>query len=197
MSLEQKQKLCIARLIAVKPDVLLMDEPCSTLDPQATARIEELMRELKHNYTIIIVTHNMQQAARVSDDTGFMLLGEMVEFGSDRAAYSPRRKINGQKIILPEDTDNHKERYMQRHFDEQLKDLHQEILKMGVMAQEAIYRSIEALKDRDKAQAQEVIVNDKKIDHMENEIDEQCIDLIARYQPMAGDLRFIATAHED
>ncbi len=81
LSLEEKQRLCIARLIAVKPDVLLMDEPCSTLDPQATERIEELMRELKHNYTIIIVTHNMQQAARVSDDTGFMLLGELIEFG--------------------------------------------------------------------------------------------------------------------
>jgi phosphate transport system ATP-binding protein len=81
LSLEQKQRLCIARLIAVKPDVLLMDEPCSTLDPQATARVEELMRELKNRYTIIIVTHNMQQAARVSDDTGFMLLGELVEFG--------------------------------------------------------------------------------------------------------------------
>ncbi|MDO8488508.1 MAG: phosphate ABC transporter ATP-binding protein PstB [Candidatus Omnitrophota bacterium] len=80
LSLEQKQRLCIARLIAVRPDILLMDEPCSTLDPQATSRIEELMRELKHNYTIIIVTHNMQQAARVSDDTGFMLLGELVEF---------------------------------------------------------------------------------------------------------------------
>jgi phosphate transport system ATP-binding protein len=81
LSLEQKQRLCIARLIAVKPDVLLMDEPCSTLDPQATARIEGLMRELRSNYSIIIVTHNMQQAARVSDDTGFMLLGELVEFG--------------------------------------------------------------------------------------------------------------------
>jgi phosphate transport system ATP-binding protein len=81
LSLEQKQRLCIARLIAVKPDVLLMDEPCSTLDPQATARVEELMRELKRDYTIIIVTHNMQQAARVSDDTGFMLLGELIEFG--------------------------------------------------------------------------------------------------------------------
>ncbi|MCX5709798.1 MAG: phosphate ABC transporter ATP-binding protein PstB [Candidatus Omnitrophica bacterium] len=81
LSLEQKQRLCIARLIAVKSDIVLMDEPCSTLDPQATARIEELMRELKDKYTIIIVTHNMQQAARVSDDTGFMLLGELVEFG--------------------------------------------------------------------------------------------------------------------
>jgi phosphate transport system ATP-binding protein len=81
LSLEQRQRLCIARLVAVKPEVLLMDEPCSALDPQATARIEELMRELKNNYTIIIVTHNMQQAARVSDETGFMLLGELIEFG--------------------------------------------------------------------------------------------------------------------
>jgi phosphate transport system ATP-binding protein len=81
LSLEQKQRLCIARLIANKPEVLLMDEPCSTLDPQATQRIEELMRELKRNYTIIIVTHNMQQAARVSDQTGFMLLGELIECG--------------------------------------------------------------------------------------------------------------------
>jgi phosphate transport system ATP-binding protein len=81
LSLEQRQRLCIARLVAVKPEVLLMDEPCSALDPQATARIEELMHKLKHNYTIIVVTHNMQQAARVSDETGFMLLGELVEFG--------------------------------------------------------------------------------------------------------------------
>ena len=81
LSLVQKQRLFIARLIAVQPDVLLMDEPCSTLDPQATARVEELIRELKNKYTIIIVTHNMQQAARVSDDTGFMLLGELIEFG--------------------------------------------------------------------------------------------------------------------
>ncbi len=81
LSLEQKQRLCIARLIAVKSDILLMDEPCSTLDPQATQRIEELMRELVRTYTIVIVTHNMQQAARISHDTGFMLLGELVEFG--------------------------------------------------------------------------------------------------------------------
>ena len=77
----QQQRLCIARALAVQPEVLLMDEPCSALDPIATARIEELMLELKKNYTIIIVTHNMQQAARVSDYTGFMLLGELVEFG--------------------------------------------------------------------------------------------------------------------
>lgn len=93
LSLEQKQRLCIARLIAVKPEVLLMDEPCSSLDPQATARIEELMRELKNKYTIIIVTHNMQQAARVSDETGFMLLGELIEFSKTDVIFTaPRDK---------------------------------------------------------------------------------------------------------
>jgi len=88
LSLEQKQRICIARLLAVTPDVLLMDEPCSALDPQATMRIEELMFELKKNYTIIIVTHNMQQAARISDDTGFMLLGDLVEFGQTKDIFT-------------------------------------------------------------------------------------------------------------
>ncbi len=80
LSLEQQQRLCIARLLAVQPEVLLMDEPCSTLDPIATAKVEELIHELKERYTIVIVTHNMQQAARVSDYTGFLLLGELIEF---------------------------------------------------------------------------------------------------------------------
>ncbi|NLI96148.1 MAG: phosphate ABC transporter ATP-binding protein [Synergistaceae bacterium] len=77
----QQQRLCIARAIAVQPEVLLMDEPTSALDPMSTARIEELVRELKTKYTVIIVTHNMQQAARISDLTAFFLLGEMVEAG--------------------------------------------------------------------------------------------------------------------
>lgn len=81
LSAEQAQRLCIARAIAVEPDVLLMDEPCSTLDPIATLRIETLMRELARRYTVLVVTHNMQQASRISDDTGFMLLGELVEMG--------------------------------------------------------------------------------------------------------------------
>jgi phosphate transport system ATP-binding protein len=76
----QQQRLCIARTIAVEPEVILMDEPCSALDPVATLKIEELIDELKHEYTIVIVTHNMQQAARVADKTAFMLSGELVEF---------------------------------------------------------------------------------------------------------------------
>ena len=89
----QQQRLCIARTVAVRPEVILFDEPCSALDPISTAKIEELIDELKEDYTIVIVTHNMQQAARVSDYTGFMLLGELVEFGVTRELFtSPRDK---------------------------------------------------------------------------------------------------------
>jgi phosphate transport system ATP-binding protein len=81
LPLDQQQRLCVARLLAVEPEVILMDEPCSALDPISTAKIEELMLELRKSYTIIIVTHNMQQAARISDYSAYMLLGELIEFG--------------------------------------------------------------------------------------------------------------------
>lgn len=84
----QQQRLCIARSIAVKPRILLMDEPCSALDPIATVRVEELMHRLKENFTIIVVTHNMQQATRVSDLTGFFMLGRLVEFDSTSTIFS-------------------------------------------------------------------------------------------------------------
>jgi len=84
----QQQRLCIARVLAVEPEVILMDEPCSALDPLSTLKIEELMRELERSYTIIIVTHNMQQAARVSDWTGFFLLGELVEYNKTGELFS-------------------------------------------------------------------------------------------------------------
>lgn len=80
LSLEQQQRLCIARVLPLKPRILLMDEPCSALDPIATLHIEELMQELKKEYTIVIVTHNMHQAARASDRTGFLYLGKLIEF---------------------------------------------------------------------------------------------------------------------
>ena len=89
----QQQRLCIARALAVDPDVLLMDEPASALDPIATAKIEELIYELKSNYTIVIVTHNMQQAARASDYTAFFYMGELVEFGETKKMFtSPEKK---------------------------------------------------------------------------------------------------------
>jgi phosphate transport system ATP-binding protein len=89
----QQQRLCIARAIAGNPDVLLMDEPCSALDPIATMRIEQLIEELKSSYTIVIVTHNMQQAARVSDNTAFMYLGRLIEYGATKEVFTnPRSK---------------------------------------------------------------------------------------------------------
>jgi phosphate transport system ATP-binding protein len=88
LSLGQQQRLCIARVLAIQPEVILMDEPCSALDPQATLRIEELMQELKTKYTIVIVTHNMQQAARASDWVGFFLLGELLEYGASKELFT-------------------------------------------------------------------------------------------------------------
>ncbi len=88
LPMDQQQRLCVARLLAIEPEVILMDEPCSALDPIATAKIEELMFELKKNYCIAIVTHNMQQAARVSDYAGYMLLGELVEYDDTKKIFT-------------------------------------------------------------------------------------------------------------
>ncbi len=94
LSLGQQQRLCIARVVAVRPEVILMDEPCSALDPIVTLEIEELMKRLREEYCIVIVTHNMQQAARVSDWTGFFWLGKLVEFGATGDLFThPREKL--------------------------------------------------------------------------------------------------------
>ena len=95
----QQQRLCIARALAVDPEILLMDEPASALDPIATAKIEELIYELKDNYTIVIVTHNMQQAARVSDRTAFFMLGKLVEYGETKKIFmNPREKMTEEYV---------------------------------------------------------------------------------------------------
>ena len=95
----QQQRLCIARTVAVKPEVILFDEPCSALDPISTAKIEELIDELKQDYTIVIVTHNMQQAARVSDFTAFMYLGELIEFGQTATLFTTPKDKRTQAYI--------------------------------------------------------------------------------------------------
>ncbi len=98
----QQQRLCIARAIALQPEVILMDEPCSALDPVATAKIEELIVSLKRDYTVVIVTHNMQQAARVSDFTAFMFLGELVEFGLTKEIFEFPKSELTEKYITGE-----------------------------------------------------------------------------------------------
>ena len=95
----QQQRLCIARALAVQPEVLLLDEPCSALDPIATAKIEDLLFDLKDRYTIVIVTHNMQQAARIADYTAFMYLGELIEFGVTKAIFENPEKELTEKYI--------------------------------------------------------------------------------------------------
>jgi phosphate transport system ATP-binding protein len=95
----QQQRLCIARALAVEPEVLLMDEPCSALDPIATARIEDLIFDLKTEYTVVIVTHNMQQAARVADSTAFMYLGKLIEFGNTRELFEHPHEELTEKYI--------------------------------------------------------------------------------------------------
>jgi phosphate transport system ATP-binding protein len=95
----QQQRLCIARALAVEPQILLMDEPCSALDPIASSRIEELMHDLKKDLTVAIVTHNMQQAARVSEWTGFFLLGELVEFGATKELFTAPREQKTEDYI--------------------------------------------------------------------------------------------------
>ena len=95
----QMQRLCIARAIAVNPDIILMDEPCSALDPIATSRIEDLIHELKQDYTVIIVTHNMQQAARVSDYTAFMYLGKLIEYDETNKMFTTPEKKQTQDYI--------------------------------------------------------------------------------------------------
>ena len=94
LSLEQQQRLCIARVLILKPDIILLDEPCSALDPISTLKIEELLRVLRQEYSLVIVTHNMQQAARVSDYTGFLYLGQLIEFGeTDQIFTNPKEKL--------------------------------------------------------------------------------------------------------
>ncbi|MEM3190400.1 MAG: phosphate ABC transporter ATP-binding protein, partial [Candidatus Bathyarchaeia archaeon] len=95
----QQQRLCIARALAVNPEIILMDEPCSALDPIATAKIEELMRKLAEKYTVIIVTHNVQQAARVSDYVAFLYLGQLIEYGRTRDVFeNPRNELTERYI---------------------------------------------------------------------------------------------------
>ncbi|MDP3149274.1 MAG: phosphate ABC transporter ATP-binding protein PstB [Ignavibacteria bacterium] len=99
LPLDQQQRLCIARLLAVKPEVILMDEPCSALDPISTSKIEDLMHELKKDYTIIIVTHNMQQASRVSDYTAFYYIGNLIEFADTKKIFTAPDKKQTEDYI--------------------------------------------------------------------------------------------------
>jgi ABC-type methionine transport system ATPase subunit len=160
----QQQRLCIARALAVEPEVLLMDEPASALDPIATQRIEELIYELKRAYTIVIVTHNMQQAARVSDVTGFFWLGKLVEVGRTETLFTnPREKLTDDyvhgtiRVTMSADTAN-----KQRHFTEELAELKHRLLAMGGLAEERVRLAVRGLVERDANVLSDVIAGRRR-----------------------------------
>ena len=140
----QQQRLCIARALAVEPEVLLMDEPTSALDPISTSKIEELAMELKEKYTIVIVTHNMQQAVRISDRTAFFLLGDLVEVRQHGADFlqpggQAHRGLHYGEVWL-----------MRSRFDEQLAELNKELIEMGALCEEVIAMVSQALTAGDR-----------------------------------------------
>ena len=136
----QQQRLCIARALAVRPDILLMDEPASALDPIATQRIEELIYDLKKTYTIVIVTHNMQQAARVSDYTAFFWLGRLVEYDrTDKIFTAPAEKLTEDYVT---GTIRLAWNEQVRHFQEELEALQGRLLEMGGLAEERVRAAV-------------------------------------------------------
>src|SRR6202171_4737774 len=163
----QQQRLCIARTVAVRPEVILFDEPCSALDPISTAKIEELIQELAEDYTIAIVTHNMQQAARVSDKTAFMYLGELIEFEETNKIFTSQSD---------------------------LQELTRLVAEVGGLAERMIVESVDALIRRDVVLSKRVVAADAEIDSLQHVIDERAVLTIARRQPMAVDLREIVGA---
>ena len=189
MSGGQQQRLCIARALAVQPEVLLMDEPTSALDPISTSKIEDLAMELKKDYTIVMVTHNMQQAVRVSDNTAFFLLGEVIEYNETEKLFSiPADKRTEDYITGRFGYD------MRNRFDQQLELLNEQLIRMGELCEVAIGKATTALKEGSMEQAQKVIEADEEIDQAETDIERLCLKLLLQQQPVARDLRQISAA---
>src|SRR3990172_4544020 len=157
----QQQRLCIARALATDPEILLFDEPTSALDPIATASIEELIHDLKTKVTIVIVTHNMQQAARVSDYTAYMYLGELIEYDVTDTIFITPKKPQTEDYIT------------------------------GRVVEAQILAAIEAFTTGDAALIAQVIETDKRVNGYEVAIDGACNHIVVKRQPAAGDLRLI------
>ena len=192
----QQQRLCIARSLAVRPEVLLMDEPASALDPISTAKIEDLIRDLRNTYTIAIVTHNMQQAARVSDYTAFFLSGELVEHGATGTMFTnPKDQRTEDYITGRFGQGTRRTSGMARHtFHEELEQLQRDLLKMGTLVSAAIENAVASLAKVDVVLARQVIDGDDTVDQMMINIEKRCLELMALQQPLAKDLRTIGTA---
>ena len=185
--------------MAVRPEVILFDEPCSALDPISTAKIEELIDELKDDYTIVIVTHNMQQAARVSDYTAFMYLGELIEFGETNKIFTIAERstdpgLHHRPVRLKRSKNRMAFGTYRQGVRQDLQELTRLVAEMGGLAERLIVESVDALIRRDVALGKRVVAADVEIDSLQRVIEERAVLTIARRQPMAVDLREIVGA---
>ncbi len=195
----QQQRLCIARTIAVRPEVILLDEPTSALDPLSTLKVEELIDELKREFTIVIVTHNMQQAARIADQTAFFYLGELIEVGPSEVIFTnPTQKkttvtaitrvvkLRAAEVRTGMPTD-----HIVRLSTKAARKLADTVQRMGGVAEAQLDQAIDAVMRRDAELASRVIEGDRRIDAMEVQVDDMAIKMLALRQPVASDLRFV------
>lgn len=165
-----------------------MDEPTSALDPISTSKIEDLAAELKSKYTIIMVTHNMQQAVRISDKTAFFLLGEVVEYGKVRSTVF-RRKIKEQKNYI-----TGRFGCMRNRFDRQLEQLNIEMIEMGALCEDMIHLAGKLVDTKSKEMISRINDLEEEINQKERDIERRCMKLLLQQQPVAGDLRVISAA---
>ena len=182
----QQQRLCIARAMAVSPSVLLMDEPASALDPISTAKVEELICELRKEVTIVIVTHNMQQASRVSDKTAFFYMGEMVEYDDTKVIFTNPHKEATQHPRQDKTTTA-----MVKFIETELEDLGREVDQMWTLVYNQMEQAQQAVLDMDRGAAQQIMVRERRVDAFELKIDSDVEDFIALYTPVAVDLRYV------
>ena len=194
----QQQRLCIARAVATKPDVILMDEPCSALDPIATAVVEELIEELRENYTIIIVTHSMQQARRVSQKVAFFHLGNLVEYDETETMFTnPKDERNRELHLRPHRLRRKQSSRMSgltsipHTIDEDLEHIESLVTQMGGLVETQITDAVTALVTRDEDLGERVRDDDKRVDALEAEVDAAVVRILASRQPMAQDLRAV------
>ncbi len=189
----QQQRLCIARGIAIKPEVLLLDEPCSALDPISTAKIEELIAELKNDYTVVIVTHNMQQAARCSDYTAYMYLGDLIELARrSRCSSNPSAK-RPKTTLRAVSAEEHAmtEKHLSSQFDAELNRVSARVMELGGLVEAQLRTAVQALTSFSTEAVNQVVATEKRVNALEVEIDHDLSTIIARRQPTARDLRLL------